>query len=165
MTGLRTETIDRRNNTLNGLERSLRDVRDALMVARNTDGKLVSRPMSPHLQIYRWPLSMALSILHRASGVALGVGTLLLTWWLVAAATSPQAFGAVQDFLGSPIGILLLFGWSAALIFHFFTGIRHLAWDMGFGFEPGEYNSTGRMVVIATAATVFVVWLIGLAVW
>jgi len=147
------------------LERSLRDVREALMVARNTDGKLISRPMSPHLQIYRWPLSMALSILHRASGIALSVGTLLLTWWLVAAATSPQAFAQVQGFIASPIGMLLLFGWSVALIFHLFTGIRHLAWDMGYGFEPGEYNASGRLVVIATAVGVVLVWAIGLTVW
>jgi len=143
----------------------LRDVREALMVARNTDGKLISRPMSPHLQIYRWPLSMALSILHRASGIALSVGTLLLTWWLVAAATSPQAFAQVQGFIASPIGMLLLFGWSVALIFHLFTGIRHLAWDMGYGFEPGEYNASGRLVVIATAVGVVLVWAIGLTVW
>lgn len=143
----------------------MRDVREALMVARNTDGKLISRPMSPHLQIYRWPLSMALSILHRASGIALSVGTLLLTWWLVAAATSPQAFAQVQGFIASPIGMLLLFGWSVALIFHLFTGIRHLAWDMGYGFEPGEYNASGRLVVIATAVGVVLVWAIGLTVW
>ena len=81
----------------------MRDVRDALMIARNTDGKLVHRPLSPHLQIYRWPISMALSILHRASGIALGVGTLLLTWWLVAAATSSRAFEVAQGFLISRV--------------------------------------------------------------
>jgi succinate dehydrogenase / fumarate reductase cytochrome b subunit len=135
------------------------------MVARNTDGKLVARPMSPHLQIYRWPISMALSILHRASGVALGIGTLMLACWLVSAATSPDAFGAVQGFLASPIGLLLLFGWSAALIFHFFAGIRHLVWDAGYGFDAPQYNNTGWAVVIATAATTVAVWVIGLAVW
>ena len=69
-----------------------------------------SRPLSPHLQVYRWSLSMALSILHRASGVALGVGTLLMTWWLVAAVTSEDAFAQVQALIGSPIGLILLFG-------------------------------------------------------
>ena len=73
-------------------EQSLRDVREALMVARNSDGKLVRRPLSPHLQVYRWPLSMALSIAHRVSGVGLGIGTLLLTAWLVSAATSDTGF-------------------------------------------------------------------------
>ena len=66
----------------------MRDVRDALMVARNSDGKLVRRPLSPHVQVYRWPLSMALSITHRITGVGLGIGTLLMTGWLLAAATS-----------------------------------------------------------------------------
>ena len=113
----------------------MRDVRDALMVARNSDGKLIRRPLSPHLQVYRWPISMALSILHRVTGVGLGIGTLLLTWWLVAAAVSDEAFASVQWFLATPIGLLLLFGWTLALFFHFFAGIRHLVWDAGYGFE------------------------------
>lgn len=143
----------------------MRDVRDALMVARNTDGKLVRRPLSPHLQVYRWPISMALSILHRASGVALGVGTLLLTWWLVAAATSGDAFATAQWFLGSPIGLLCLFGWTVALMFHFFSGIRHLVWDLGHGFEPASYNNSAWMVLIATAVSSVVIWVIGLMAW
>jgi succinate dehydrogenase / fumarate reductase cytochrome b subunit len=143
----------------------VRDVRDALMVARNTDGKLVRRPLSPHLQVYRWPISMALSISHRTTGVALGVGTLLLTWWLLAAAISDQAFAAVQWFLGSWLGILCLLGWTAALIFHLFTGLRHLVWDAGYGFEKPTYNKTGWAVVIATAVVSVVVWIVGFAVW
>ncbi len=143
----------------------MRDVRDALMVARNTDGKLVRRPLSPHLQVYRWPVSMALSIAHRISGVGLGVGTLVLTWWLVAAATSDTAFATVQSFLGSALGILLLFGWSAALIFHLFSGIRHLVWDAGYGFDAPDYNTTGWAVVIATVVVTVLVWAVGLMVW
>lgn len=143
----------------------MRDIRDALMVARNTDGKLVSRPLSPHIQIYRWPLSMALSILHRATGIALGVGTLLLAWWLVAAATSPEAFATVQSFMGSALGLLLLLGWSATLIFHFFTGIRHLVWDAGYGFDAPQYNNTGWAVIVATVVCTLLVWIIGLAIW
>jgi len=143
----------------------VRDVREALMVARNTDGKLVRRPLSPHLQIYRWPLSMALSISHRITGVGLSVGTLLLTWWLVAAATSDDAFARAQWFLGSVLGVLLLFGWSAALIFHLFTGIRHLVWDAVYGFEKPEYNASGWAVVIATIAVTILVWIVGLATW
>jgi succinate dehydrogenase / fumarate reductase cytochrome b subunit len=143
----------------------VRDVRDALMITRNSEGKLVRRPLSPHLQVYRWPVSMALSILHRVSGVALGVGTLLLTWWLVAAATSGDvAFDRAQWFLGSPLGLLLLLGWSVALIFHFFSGIRHLIWDAGFGFESPTYNTSGWGVVIATGVCTVLVWVVGLAV-
>jgi succinate dehydrogenase / fumarate reductase, cytochrome b subunit len=147
------------------LERCVRDVRDALMVARNTDGKLVRRPLSPHVQVYRWPLSMAISILHRITGVALGVGTLLMTWWLVAAAVSDTAFADAQWFLGSAVGLLLLFGWSLALMFHFFSGIRHLVWDAGYGFDPPHYNTSGWAVVIATGVTTVLLWAIGVALW
>lgn len=143
----------------------MKDVRDALMTARNSEGKLVRRPLSPHLQVYRWPISMALSILHRATGCALAVGTLLLTWWLVAAATSDTAFADAQWFMGSAIGLLLLFGWSLALIFHFFSGIRHLVWDAGIGFEAPTYNTSGWGVVIATAVCTVLVWVVGLVVW
>ena len=141
------------------------DVRDALMVARDTDGKLVRRPLSPHVQVYRWPLSMALSILHRITGVALGVGTLLMTWWLVSATVSDEAFATAQWFMGSAVGLLLLFGWSLALFFHLFSGIRHLIWDAGFGFDAPHYNTSGWAVVIATGVTTLLVWIIGLAVW
>lgn len=143
----------------------MRDVRDALMIARNSDDKLVRRPLSPHLQVYRWPISMAMSILHRVTGVGLAVGTLLLTWWLVAAATSDSAFESAQWFMGSALGLLLLFGWSLSLIFHFFSGIRHLAWDAGFGFEAADYNATGWGVVIATGACTVLLWIVGLLVW
>ena len=143
----------------------MRDVRDALMIARNTEGKRVRRPLSPHIQVYRWPLSMALSILHRASGVALGVGTLLLTWWLVSVASSDQVFDGAQWFMGSALGLLLLFGWSAALIFHFFSGIRHLVWDAGIGFDAPHYNNSGWAVVIATGVCTVLVWVVGLLAW
>jgi len=143
----------------------VRDVRDALMTARNTDGKVVARPLSPHLQVYRWPVSMALSILHRASGCALGVGTLLLAWWVISAATSEGAFAAAQWFMGSAIGLLLLFGWTLALVFHFFSGIRHLVWDAGYGFDAPDYNTSGWGVVIATGACTALIWVVGLIVW
>jgi succinate dehydrogenase / fumarate reductase cytochrome b subunit len=143
----------------------VKDVRDALMTARNSEGKLVSRPLSPHLQVYRWPISMAVSILHRATGVALGVGTLLLTWWLVAAAGSDDAFERAQWFIGSAFGLLLLFAWSAALIFHLLSGIRHLVWDAGFGFDSPTYDTTGWGVVIATGVCTVLLWIVGLVVW
>ena len=135
------------------------------MIARNSEGKLVRRPLSPHIQVYRWPLSMALSILHRVTGVALGIGTLMLTWWLVAAASSDAAFDRAQWFMGSPLGLLLLFGWSAALIFHFFTGIRHLFWDAGVGYDAPTYNNSGWSVIIATGVCTVLVWVVGLAIW
>jgi succinate dehydrogenase / fumarate reductase cytochrome b subunit len=135
------------------------------MSAHTTDGKLVRRPLSPHVQVYRWPMSMALSILHRVTGVALSVGTLLLTWWLVAGATSAPAFAVAQHFIASPIGLLLLFGWTVALMFHFFAGIRHLVWDAGYGFDAPQYNQSGWAVLIATGVSTVLIWAIGLAAW
>ena len=143
----------------------MRDARDALMVARNTDGKLVGRPLSPHLQVYRWPLAMAVSILHRISGCALGVGTLLMTWWLVAAATSDSAFAAIQWFLSSWLGVLCLCGWTLALFQHLFSGIRHLAWAAIYGFEKPEYRVTNLAVFAASAACTLVVVVVGLVAW
>lgn len=143
----------------------MQDVRDALMIARTSEGKLVRRPLSPHLQVYRWPVSMALSISHRVTGVGLALGTLLLTWWLVAAALGDRSFAAVQGFVGSPIGVILMLGWSASLIFHLFTGIRHLAWDIGRGFDDRAYRTTAMTVIVATAAATLIVWIVALVVW
>lgn len=141
------------------------DVRDALMVGRNSDGKLVSRPLSPHLQVYKWPVSMALSISHRVTGVGIAIGTLLMTWWLVAAAESDSAFATVQGFLGSGFGVFLLFCWTAALLFHLFTGIRHLFWDAGWGFDGRVYRLTGWGAIGATVVAVLIVWIVGMVTW
>ncbi len=143
----------------------MQDVRDALMLARTSQGKLVRRPLSPHLQVYRWPISMALSIGHRITGVGLALGTLLMTWWLMAAAAGGDAFHLVQAFLGSWLGVILLLGWSAALIFHLASGIRHLIWDIGRGFDDHTYRASGRAVVAAVAVATALVWIVGLAVW
>src|SRR5258708_16088954 len=87
------------------------------------------RPLSPHLQVYRWQLTSVMSILHRATGIALSLGAILLVWWLGAASDGPEPYAAVQRFLGSWIGLLLLFGWSLALFYHLCNGVRHLVWD------------------------------------
>ncbi len=84
-----------------------------------------------------------------------------MTWWLVAAATSPAAYAAVAWFVASPIGILVLFGWTLALFYHLLNGVRHLAWDFGYGFELPEVHASGRGVVIGTVALTVFVWLIG----
>ena len=81
-----------------------------------------SRPLSPHLQVYKWQITMVLSISHRATGLALSMGTLLLVWWLVALATGPQAFAVAQGFVGSWLGRLLLLGWTFSLFFHLANG-------------------------------------------
>lgn len=120
------------------------------------------RPLSPHLQIYRPQLTSALSIFHRISGVFLALGTLLLTAWLVAAASGPDAFAAVQGFIGSILGYLLLLGWSAALFYHLANGIRHLFWDAGYGFELVNAYRSGYAVLIATGVLTLAAWIVGL---
>ena len=93
------------------------------------------RPLSPHLQVYKPQMTSVMSILHRATGVALVAGTLMVAWWLIAAATGPQAYAYAQDFAASPIGMVMIFGWSVALFYHLSNGIRHLFWDMGYLFK------------------------------
>ena len=122
-----------------------------------------SRPLSPHLQVYRWPITMALSIGHRATGLALALGTLLLVWWLVALATGPQAFAAAQGFIGSWLGKLLLLGWSFSLFFHLANGIRHLVWDTGHGYSIKAMNSSSWVVIAASVALTVIAWVAGLA--
>ncbi len=143
----------------------MKDVRDALMVGRASDGRLVRRPLSPHLMDYRLQFSTVLSGLHRITGLGLGVGTLLLTWWLVAAATSPEAYATAQWFIGSPIGLLMLFGWTFSLFFHLCNGIRHMGWDLGLGFEKAQYQATGWAVAAASVILTVLVWIVGLVIW
>jgi len=140
----------------------MKDVRDALMVAYTSDGKTVRRPLSPHLQIYTPQMTSILSIMNRVTGIAVSVGTLLLVWWLVAAASGPSAFNTVQGFIASPLGLFMLFGWTVSLLFHFFNGIRHLGWDAGFGFDLPQTYATGWAVLIATAVSSVLVWAVGL---
>ena len=123
-----------------------------------------SRPLSPHLQIYRPQITSVLSILHRFTGVALAVGTLLLTWWLVAAASGEEAFEAADGFMASWLGQLLLFGWTFALYFHLCNGIRHLAWDSGRGFELKTVTATGWLVVAAAVVLTILSWIAGYSV-
>ena len=121
------------------------------------------RPLSPHLQIYRWQFTMTLSILHRITGVGLGLGSLLLVYWLTAAASGPAAFAQAQGFVGSWFGLLLLFGFSVALFYHLANGIRHLFWDAGRGFELKNAYGSAIAVLVATAALTALAWIIGLS--
>ncbi len=121
------------------------------------------RPLSPHLTVYRPQLTSVLSILHRMTGVALGAGTLLLVWWLAAAASGPESFATVQAFTGSVIGRVLLLGWTWALLYHLCNGIRHLFWDAGLGYELATVTRSGWAVVAASAALTLAVWILGYA--
>jgi succinate dehydrogenase / fumarate reductase cytochrome b subunit len=123
------------------------------------------RPLSPHLQIYRWQWTMTLSILHRITGVGLGLGAILLVYWLSAAASGPAAFARAQGFVGSWFGILVLLGFSVALFYHLANGIRHLFWDVGRGFELKQAYASGMAVLAATAVLTVIAWIVGLATW
>jgi len=128
------------------------------MQGRNSNGVIVRRPLSPHLQVYRPQISSALSIFHRFSGIALSLGALLLAAWLAAAATSPSAFNMVQALLDSILGKLILFGFTLALFYHFCNGIRHLFWDAGYGYEIPVMRRTGYAVLIATVGLSVLFW-------
>ena len=142
----------------------MKDVRDALMVGHTSDGRLVRRPLSPHLQVYRPQLSSVLSIMNRVTGLAASVGTLLLVWWLAAAASGPAAFEHVQWFIGTPVGLFMLFGWTASLMYHFWGGLRHLAWDAGWGYELDRFHLTGWLTIGATVVSTVLIWVAGLLV-
>ena len=120
----------------------------------------IERPLSPHMQVYRWTLTMALSIVHRATGIALYAGTLLLACWLIAAASGPAAYGHVQAFTGSIIGRLIVFGYTWALMHHMLSGIRHFVWDLGYGFKPNEREALTWGALIAGISLTVLVWII-----
>jgi succinate dehydrogenase / fumarate reductase cytochrome b subunit len=122
-----------------------------------------SRPLSPHLQVYRLPLVAVLSITHRITGVALSAGTLLLAIWLGSAAYGPDAFDQVSDLLGSWLGLLILFGFTLAFYFHLCNGIRHLTWDVGRGFELPTVRRSNRLVILGTLLLTLLTWAIGLS--
>ncbi|NKE44786.1 succinate dehydrogenase, cytochrome b556 subunit [Roseomonas frigidaquae] len=145
---------------------SVPDASDATMLGRRTDGTPVRRPLSPHLQVYdMMQMTSAISISHRATGIAWTAGAVLMVWWLVAAASGPEAFDRVQWFLGSFVGILMLMGVTAAAWFHTLAGVRHLFWDAGYGYDiPTTYKS-GRAVLIGTAVLTALTWLALLISW
>ncbi|TNE59424.1 MAG: succinate dehydrogenase, cytochrome b556 subunit [Alphaproteobacteria bacterium] len=116
------------------------------------------RPLSPHLQVYRWPVTMLTSITHRFTGIGLGLGFLLLACWLVALSLGEGPYEAVQAFHRSFIGRFLLLGFSWAVIFHLFNGIRHLFWDAGMGFEKETADRTGWVVLALSVVVTLALW-------
>ena len=119
------------------------------------------RPISPHLQIYKPMLTMMMSIVHRITGGALYVGTVLLAWWLIAAASGPNAYADVAAFMSSIIGRLILFGYTWALMHHMLGGIRHLIWDTIHGFEPAEREMLAAATLVGSVALTLILWGIG----
>ena len=121
----------------------------------------MERPLSPFMLPvwYRFQITSALSIVHRITGIGLALGSILLTWWLVAVAAGGDVFAKTHAFIASPLGILLLFLWSIAFFYHLCSGIRHLAWDAGYGFELRHAYRSGYAVIAATALLTVLAWL------
>lgn len=124
-----------------------------------------NRPLSPHLQIYHWAPTMFVSIAHRVTGVALYVGTLLLAWWLLAVATGPKHFRLVSDLAGSWIGLVVLFGYTWALMFHALGGIRYFIWDSGRGMGKPARDQLAIAQIVGSVVLTVILWAVGLWVW
>ena len=117
-----------------------------------------ARPLSPHLSVYRWQIQIVTSIVHRATGIALSVGLLLVAWALIALAGGPEAFATVAAFCNSWFGMLVLLGFTWSLAFHFLNGIRHLWQDLGIGYAIGTFVRAGWIVMIGSFVLTALVW-------
>ena len=120
------------------------------------------RPLSPHLSIYRWPITMLLSILHRITGVSMALGLIVLTAWLMTAAAGPEQYQYFRAVMGSPFGIVLLIGWTFAFFLHLGNGIRHLVWDTGRGLERSQANASAWGALFVAAVLTAAFWLVRL---
>ena len=117
-----------------------------------------TRPLSPHLQVYRPQMTSVMSILHRAAGVVLTTGTLIMAAWLVSLALGKEAYDVVVMVIGHPLGQFVLFGYSVALIYHALNGVRHLGWDLGFGLTIPEVYKNGQIVLFLTVVLTMGLW-------
>jgi succinate dehydrogenase / fumarate reductase cytochrome b subunit len=119
-----------------------------------------NRPMSPHLSVWRWHVTMATSILHRGTGMALYVGALVLAGWVAALAGGARSYDVYMRLLGSPLGLLVLFGLTVAFLYHLANGIRHLVWDTGKGLEPKTAEATGWAAIVFGVVAAVLIWII-----
>ncbi len=119
---------------------------------------LRERPLSPHLQVYRWQLTSVMSILHRASGVLLTFGALGMAGWLLALDAGGDRYARAAHLLASPFGLIVLFAVSLALVYHLLNGVRHLLWDMGWGFEIADTYRSGWAVAVLSVVFTAAIW-------
>ncbi len=129
-------------------------------MADTTSRPAVRRPLSPHLQIYRPMLTMMMSITHRITGAGLYLGTLLLAWWLIAAATDAKSFAFVSDILTSFLGRIVLFGFTWALFHHMLGGVRHFIWDSGRGMDHPQREQLAQATLIGGVVLTILVWIV-----
>ena len=116
------------------------------------------RPLSPHLQVYRWQIGNTLSILHRLTGLALALGLIALSYWFVSLASGEESYAAAARMFASPLGLLFLLGWTFAFLFHLLNGLRHLFWDVGMGFERTPRHLSGWLAAVGAAVLTACVW-------
>lgn len=143
----------------------MKDVREALLHGLNSQGQMVRRPLSPHLQVYRPQMTSVTSILHRFTGIGVSLGAILLSLWLTAAASSAKWFAFAQSAAASIPGMIVLFLFTLALFYHFCNGIRHLGWDAGYGFDLPVARRNGALVIAGSVALTAITWIIGLIIW
>jgi succinate dehydrogenase / fumarate reductase, cytochrome b subunit len=117
------------------------------------------RPLSPHLQIYRWQIGNSLSILHRLTGIALALGLAALCFWLMSLAGGAQSYRVAARAFASPFGALLLIGWTFAFWYHLLNGVRHLFWDLGVGYERTQRHASGWFAVLGALGATLGIWL------
>ena len=122
------------------------------------------RPLSPHLQVYRWQITMTMSILHRATGIALTVGAFALAWFLVMLAMGPESGARAMACIASPVGMLFTFAFSLCMVYHLFNGLRHLLWDTGHGYDIPTVYKTGWTVFALTVVVTAALWFFALGV-
>lgn len=118
----------------------------------------IERPLSPHLQVYKPQMTSVTSILHRATGLAMAYGLAVFAWWLVSASIGPEAYATFTGFVGSKLGLLMMFGWTIAFYYHLANGIRHLIWDAGFLFKIKNAYTAGYFVFLFTIALTGITW-------
>jgi succinate dehydrogenase / fumarate reductase cytochrome b subunit len=119
-----------------------------------------NRPLSPHLQVYRFIPTMAMSIMHRITGAALYFGMILIAAWLVAAASGEKSFNQANALFGSLVGQIILFGFTWALLHHLLGGLRHIMWDLGYGFEKEFSTKLAKANLAASIALTILVWIV-----
>jgi succinate dehydrogenase / fumarate reductase cytochrome b subunit len=117
-----------------------------------------ARPISPHATIYRWQIGNTLSILHRVSGAALALGLIALSYWLASLAEGPQSYAAAAASFASPLGLIILIGWTFAFMYHLLNGVRHLFWDAGRGFERTQRHASGWIAVLGSVVLTLSLW-------